>query len=98
MLNIILPMDILVKYFSYILTMSLTKVMEEVRISREEPPTCLQAVDRWLQTQSDQTKDYTICICCFSYRGKTGLLGTRIKCPSGTTYVSADCCFSEPTL
>jgi hypothetical protein len=38
--------------------MSLTKVMEEVRISGGEPPTCLQAVDRWLQTQSDQTKDY----------------------------------------
>jgi hypothetical protein len=34
-------MDILVKYFSYILTMSLTKVMEEVRISGGEPPTCL---------------------------------------------------------
>ena len=98
MLNIILPMDILVKYFSYILTMSLTKVMEEVRISGGEPPTCLQAVDRWLQTQSDQTNDYKICICCFSYRGNTGLLGIRIKCPSETTYVSADCCFSEPTL
>ena len=78
--------------------MSLTKVMEEVSISGVEPPTCLQAVDRWLQILSDQTKDYKICICCFSYRGKTGLLGNRINCPSGTTCVSADCCFSEPTL
>ena len=35
MLSIILPIDILIKYFSYAVTMSLTNVMEEDGISRE---------------------------------------------------------------
>jgi len=31
-------------------------------------------------------------------RAKTGWLGIRIMCPSGATYLSADCCFSELAL
>ena len=31
-------------------------------------------------------------------RSKTGRLGIRIMCPSGATYLPADCCFSELAL
>jgi hypothetical protein len=31
-------------------------------------------------------------------RAKTGWLGIRIMCPSGVTYLSADCCVSELAL
>ena len=64
-------------------------------------------VDRRFKPWSDQTKDYKIGICCFSAkhaafnlgeRAKTGWLGIRIMCPSGATYLPADCCFSELAL
>ena len=58
-----------------------------------------------LEPKSDQTKDYYIGICCFSAkhaplrkRAKTGWLLIRIMCPSGTTCLSADCCFSKLSL
>ena len=41
------------------------------------------AVERGFETQSGQTKDYKIGICCFS------------ECSSGETCLSAKCCFSE---
>jgi hypothetical protein len=31
-------------------------------------------------------------------RAKTGWLGIRIMCPSGTTCLSADCCFNKLAL
>ena len=45
-------------------------------------------------------KTYRIGICCFSakHTAKTGCLEIRIKCPSGATCLSADCCFSELAL
>jgi hypothetical protein len=53
--------------------------------------------------RAGQTKDYKICICCFSakyvaFRRKAGWLGIRIMCPSGATCLPVDCCFSELTL
>ena len=56
---------------------------------------------RWIVGSSPelgQTKDDKIGIGCFSVkhatlgeRTKTGLFGIRIMCPSGATYLSADC-------
>jgi hypothetical protein len=42
-------------------------------------------------------------VCCFSakhaeIRVNTGWLRIRIMCASGTTYLPADCCFSELEL
>ena len=54
------------------------------------------AVDCGFEPRSAETKDYIIGICCFS--AKTGWLGIRLICPSGTTSLSADCCFSELAL
>ena len=34
----------------------------------------------------------------YGERAKTGWLGIRIMCPSGTICLPADCCFSELTL
>jgi hypothetical protein len=31
-------------------------------------------------------------------RAKTGWLGIRIVCPTGATYLTANCCFSELAL
>ena len=63
------------------------------------------AVDRGFEYRSDQTKEYTIVICCFSAKHaaltrkrKTGWLGISIMCPSGATCLSTDCCFSELAL
>jgi hypothetical protein len=65
------------------------------------------AVDRGFEPWLVKTKDYEIGICCFSAkhaafnlgeRAKTGWLGIRIMCPSGATYLPADCCFSELAL
>jgi hypothetical protein len=61
------------------------------------------AVDRGFESQSGQTKDYTIGICCVSAkhygeRAKIGWLGIRIMCPIGVTFLPADCCFSELAL
>ncbi len=60
------------------------------------------AVDRGFEPRSGPTKEYAIGICCFSAkhaalgeRAKIGWLGIRIMCPSGSTCLSADCCFSE---
>ena len=50
-------------------------------------------IDRGFELRSGQTKDYKIGICCFS--AKHGII---IMCPSGVTYLSADCCFSEIAL
>ena len=63
-------------------------------------------IDRGFEPWSDQIKDYTICICCFSakhvaLRGKRKdwlALGIRIMCPSGATCLAADCCFCELAL
>ena len=66
----------------------------------------LSVVDRGFESRSGQTKDYKIGICCFSAK-HTALrrkskdwfeLGIRIMCLSGTTCLSADCCFSELAL
>ena len=63
----------------------------------------LSAVDCGFQPRSGQTKDYQIGNCCFSAKhaalkrkAKTGWL--RIKCPSGATCLSTDCCFSKLAL
>ena len=61
------------------------------------------AIDRGSEPRSGQTKDYKIGICCFTakyaaLRRKTGLLGIIIMCPSGTTCLPADGCFSELAL
>jgi hypothetical protein len=62
----------------------------------------LYSVDRGFEPWSGQTKDYKVGICCFSAkhtalreREKTGQLGISIMCPSGTTCLIVDCCFSE---
>ena len=68
------------------------------------------AVNRGLEPQSGQIKDYEIGICCFSAKYINGALrrknkdwfarslGTRIMCPSGAACLSADCYFSELAL
>ena len=62
----------------------------------------LSAVDRGFEPLSGQTKDYKIGICCFS--AKHASLRSKSKdwlarmCPSGATWLSADCCFSELAL
>jgi hypothetical protein len=60
------------------------------------------AVDRGFEPRSGQIKYYKIGICCFPLstqhqgeRTTTGLLGIKTMCPSGTTYLSGDCCFNE---
>ena len=55
------------------------------------------AVGRGFEPQFGQTKDYKICICCFSakHAAKTGWFGIRIMCPRGVTCLPADCCFSQ---
>jgi hypothetical protein len=63
----------------------------------------LSAVDRGFEHKSDQTKDYNICICCFTakyaaLRRRNGLLGIKIMCPCGTLCLPTDCCFSELAL
>jgi hypothetical protein len=62
-------------------------------------------VDRVFESRSGHTKDYKIGICCFSAKHaafrrkrKVGCLEMRIMCASGTTCLSADCCFSELAL
>jgi hypothetical protein len=68
-------------------------------------PTC--AVDRGFQMHLGQTRDYKIstCIFCFSAklislrrRTKTSWLRIRIMCPSGTTCLTEDGCFSGQAL
>jgi hypothetical protein len=65
----------------------------------------LSVVDIGFEPRSGQTKDYKIGICCFSAKhaalrskSKDWLARFRIMCPSGATYLSADCCFSELAL
>ena len=62
-------------------------------------------VDRGFVPRSGQTKDYTIGICCFSAKheafrrkSKDRWLAGKIMCPSGASYLPADCCFSELAL
>ena len=62
-------------------------------------------VDHGFDTQSGQTKDNEIGICCFSVKhtvlerkNKDGLVGIRIMCLSGATCLTADYCFSELAL
>ena len=50
-------------------------------------------VDCGSEPQSGQTKDYEIGMCCFSTKREAFRI--RIICPSGATYMSADCCFSK---
>ena len=52
------------------------------------------AVDRGFEPLSGQTKDYKICICCFSAKHAA----LRIMCTSGVTCLSANCCYSEIAL
>ena len=54
------------------------------------------AVDRGFEPWSGQTKDSKIGICCFST--KHAALRRKSMCLSGTTCLSADCCFSELAL
>ena len=56
------------------------------------------AVDCGFESQSGQTKDYKIGICCFSAKhvalrrkSKDWLAWIRIMCPSGATCLSTDC-------
>ena len=63
------------------------------------------AVDRVFEPRSGQTKDYSIGICYISAnhtalkrKSKYCWLVIRMKCPSMASYLSADCCFSEPSL
>ena len=63
------------------------------------------AVDRGFEPRSGQTKGYEMMFVSpllnMEHQGertKTGWLGIRIMCPSGATYLSADCCFSELAL
>jgi hypothetical protein len=66
------------------------------------------AADIELESWSGQTKDYKIGICCFSAmhaalsrKNKDWLAQNQeflIMCPSGTTCLSVDCCFSELAL
>jgi hypothetical protein len=43
-------------------------------------------------------KEVDDCFKGYNSRVKTGCLGIRIMCPSGATWLSADCCFSELAL
>ena len=72
-------------------------VMVSVFVSR--------AVDLGFEPRLGQTKDYEISICCVSTKhmalrrkGKDWLAQNQIICPSETTCLSADCCFSELAL
>jgi hypothetical protein len=60
----------------------------------------LRVVDRGFDPLSSQTKDYTICICCFSKKHTS--LGRKSKDwlmgPSEGTCLPAGCCFSELAL
>ncbi len=53
---------------------------------------------------SSSVKPKTIILVFFSSplhyeeRAKTGWLGIRVMCPSGTTCLSAECCFRELAL
>jgi hypothetical protein len=60
------------------------------------------AVDRGFEPRSDQTKDYKIGMRCFSAKhvalrrkSKDWLARIRIMCPSGATYLPADCFYNE---
>jgi hypothetical protein len=64
------------------------------------------AVDRGFESRSGKTKDYIKFVFVasplstqhYGERAKTGWLGIRIVCPTGATYLPADCCFSELAL
>ena len=56
------------------------------------------AVNRGFETRSDQTRAIQLIFVAFLIRAKTGWLGIRIMCPSRTTCLSADCCFSKLAL
>ena len=63
------------------------------------------AVDRGFEPRSGQAKDYKIGSCCFSTKhaalrrkSKDWLARNQNNVSSGTTCLSADCCFSELAL
>jgi hypothetical protein len=64
------------------------------------------AVDRGFEPQSGHTHENKIGICCFTAKhaafrrkSKDWLARNQDKvCPSGATYLPADCCFSELAL
>ena len=64
----------------------------------------LASVDRGLELRSGQTKDYEIGIGCFSAmhaalkKKSKDWLEIMLMCPSGATYLSGDCCFSDIAL
>ena len=79
-----------------IVCIPLAKIMVSVLAS--------SAVDRGFKPSSGQTKDYKIGIWCFSAKHtplqekEQRLVRIRIMCPSGATFLPADCCFSELAL
>ena len=63
------------------------------------------AVDHGFDPRSGQIKDYKIGMLCFSTKhttltrkSKDWLARNQEMCPSGTTCLFADCCFSELAL
>ena len=63
------------------------------------------AVYRGFNPRLGQTKDYKLVFVASSLstqhqgvRAKTGWLGISIMCPSGTTCLPGDCCFSKLAL
>ena len=55
-------------------------------------------VYREFEHRSDQTKDYKMCICCFSAKDaawRTDWFGAWIMCPGKAMYLSANGCCSE---
>ena len=64
-----------------------------------------RVVDHGFESQSGQTKDYEIGICCFSAFKVCSikeidqrLVGSESGCQSEATCLSADCCFSKLAL
>ena len=62
----------------------------------------LSAVYGGFESRSGQAKTiklvfdaYLLSTQHYGEKAKTSLLGIRIRCPSGTTCLSTDCCFSE---
>ena len=77
MLSIILPINILIKYFSYAVTISLTNVMEEVGISGEN--------HRSVYKQC--AKPTTLCFIKF-ISARNRINGLHTNCLSSITYYS----------
>lgn len=77
MLSIILPIDILLKYFSYAVTMSLTNVIEEVGISGENHRPAYKQF----------AKPITLCFIKF-ISARNRINGLHTNCLASITYYS----------